>query len=656
MSNRRRMVARLSSLLLGGACFGLSPQPLSFADAVYPMLEKAGCRSCHNPEGVASPTRLRFPEQETPKAPVELFGQSLVELVDQRNPENSILLLKPTKRVAHAGGERIKKGSPEEAALKAWIARLAALSGSDLVAALKFRQEQDAGYGVAPSVVLRRLTHSQYNNTVRDLLRETTAPARQFPPEDFVNGFKNQYQALAVSPLQAEAYAAAAERLAVNAFRRGDSRGLIPCKAAGPDCRVKFIETFGRMAFRRPLEKEEVARYDALFRVERDLLKGAQAVIETMLQSPHFLYWLDQTPNVKWKPYATAARLSYFLWDTMPDDALLDSAARGELNLPESLERVIRRMLGDPKARQGLDEFVSQWLRFDRALSAAREPRLFPFFNRELALAMTEETRRFVADVVWNDKNFMEVFTAGYSFINSDLAAIYKVAAPARHFDRVEFPPEAERAGVLGQALFLTLTSKPEDTAPTGRGLFVREQFLCQQVPSPPPGVDTNLPPVAESKPMTNRERLAAHTTNQLCAGCHSLIDPIGFGFEKFDAIGMRREKAKLLFSAAKPKEVEVELELDTTGSIAGIPDSQFTSPRQLGELLARTRQCQECVVKQVFRYMAGRWDTPADRPLLNRAIEDFRRSKFRFREMLVSLIKGWEFSAGKERYAARNH
>src|SRR5205814_5134934 len=135
---------------------------------------------------------------------------------------------------------------PEEAALQSWIGYLAKLSGAELAEALRYRQEESVGYGVAPKVVLRRLTHSQYNNTVRDLLKDTSNPASQFPPEDYVNGFKNQYQALSVSPILAEAYSRAAERLAANAFRRGDSRGLIPCKPASDDdaaCRTNFIRT-----------------------------------------------------------------------------------------------------------------------------------------------------------------------------------------------------------------------------------------------------------------------------------------------------------------------------------------------------------------------------------------------------------------------------
>src|SRR5262249_2089134 len=157
---------------------------------------------------------------------------------------------------------------------------------------------------------------------------------------------------------------------------RGDSRGLIPCKPATEGdaaCRTKFIQAFGRKAFRRPLEPEEVATHTAVFKTEKTFLAGAQAVIETMLQSPAFIFWIEDTPNPKWRPYAKASRLSYFLWDTAPDEALLDSAAKGELNTSEGIERVTRRMLSDPRAKDGVDEFVSQWLRFDRVTSASRE-------------------------------------------------------------------------------------------------------------------------------------------------------------------------------------------------------------------------------------------------------------------------------------------
>ena len=651
----------IASTLVANAAAQTTP----FVSSLYPILEAAGCRNCHNPTGVASATRLHFPDRDTPLPGIEAFGRSLVELVNRQEPEKSLLFLKPTARIAHTGGERIHPNSPEEAVLKTWIEYLAKLSGPDLEAALKYKKQESAGHGIAATAVLRRMTNSQYNNTVRDLLENTLSPANDFPPEDFVNGFRNQYQALGVSPLLAEVYGAAAEKIAADAFRRGDAHGLIPCKpVAGKEaaCRRRFIESFGRRAFRRPLEPEEVTRYAAIFRTEREFLKGAQAVIEAMLQSPSFIFWMEQTPNPKWKPYARASYLSYSLWNTTPDNALLDAAAQGKLETAADMEAMARRMLDDPRAKDGLDEFVSQWLRFDRVLEASRERRYFPLFNRDLAVSMTEEARRFVGDLVWNDRNFMQVFTASYGFPNSDLAAVYKVNPPARDYDRVTFPPESERAGLLGEALFLTLTSKPDDTAPTGRGLFVREQFLCQNVPPPPPTVDTNLPPVDESKPLTNRQRMAEHANSKVCASCHNLIDPIGFGFEKFDAIGARRERQKLLFYSAGKKLArqtpkEVLLDLDTTARVAGVPNSDFTSPRQLGDVLARTPQCQECIVKQVFRYVAGRPETPADRPALNRAMEEFRNSGFNFRKMEVALIGAREDSLERSPvHVAGNH
>jgi len=653
MTGERRW-ALVLLLLAAGASSAPAQAPVSFSDTLYPVFQKAGCRMCHNPEGVASATRLRFPEEGASKERIDAFGKSLVELVDRQNPDGSILFQKPTARIKHSGGERIKKGSEEEALLKNWIGYLATLTGPELRQALLYKQHEAAGSGAVTHAVLRRLTHQQYNNTVRDLLGEPTGPASQFPAEDYVNGFKNQYQSQSLSPVQAEAYSRAAERVAANAFRRGDSRHLIPCSPDQADCRWQFIRTFGRRAFRRPLQPEEIRRYGALFKAEPDFLKGAQTVIEAMLQSPSFLFWMEQTSIPEWKPYATASRLAYFIWDTMPDDALLDTAARGELNTADDAARAARRMLDDPRARQGLDDFVSQWLRFDRALTAARDQRLFPLFNRDLASAMTEEAKHFIGDLVWNDRSFMEAFTANYSFVNSNLAAVYKVPVPLHEYERVEFPPDQQRSGLLGQALFLTLTSKLEDTAPTGRGLFVREQFLCQHVPPPPPGVDTNLPVLEEARPLTNRERLSAHTTNKSCAGCHALIDPIGFGLEKFDAIGAYRDKQKLLFfpeyhgGPKKPKPREIDLALDTTGVVAGLPDSQFTSARQLGELLARTPQCQECMVKQVFRYMSGRQDTRADVPVIRQAFEDFRNSGFHFKAMVVSLVRQWDFGPGE--------
>ncbi len=624
----------------------VSPAQTSFAQTLYPVLEKATCRSCHNADGVASATRLIFPEPDASPAQIEAFGLSLAALVDRANPAESLLLKKPTNRIAHAGGQRIKQGSEDEKTLQNWVERLAKLTPEELARAVKTREDATAA---RPVVALRRLTHSQYNNTIRDLLNDQSAPANQFPPEDFLHGFKTQYQAQTLSPLLVEAYSTAAERLAHNAFLGGDRRGLIPCKPSAT-CRTRFIREFGLKAFRRPLEPEEQKRYEALFSRETDFYQGAQLFVEAILQSPAFLFRLEETTNPKWKPYVTASRLAYTLWDTMPDAALLASAARGEFAAPQAVETTARRMLADPRAQQALNEFVSQWLRFDRLLTVGKDRRRYPNFNRETAFAMTEEARTFIAELVWNDRDFTNIFTADYSFANADIAAIYGVTAPAKEFDRIRFSVASERAGLLGQTLFLALTAKPDDTSPTARGLYVREQFLCQHVAEPPPGVNTNLPDITEAKPQTNRDRMREHVTNPSCATCHNLIDPIGFGFEKFDAIGARRENFKLRFfgsydgghKTGQPK--SVELPLDTTGFVAGLPDSKFANPRELGAVLARSPACQKCIVKQYFRYTAGRMETAADRTLLRQVMDDFKQSQFRFKELMISLVRAREF------------
>ncbi len=638
--------------------YGAVGQTSLFVDRLYPILTNAGCPNCHNSNGVASGTRLHFPEASSSPERLDAFGRSLVKLVDREHPEESLLLKKPTRRVPHGGGERIKPGSPEEATLISWIRFLAAMPAEDVANALKY-DEAGSAADRRRGAVLRRLTNSQYNNTVRDLLGDQTEPANQFPPEDFVSGFKDQYDSQNLSPLLEEAYGLAAEKLAQNAFRTGDTHHLIPC-SPGPSCQQRFVNEFGRKAFRRPLDDGERRRYAALFGKEKTFLAGAQLVVEAMLQSPNFIFRLDETGTPAWKPYAAASRLSYALWDSMPDTNLLDSAAQGELSSTAQIEATARRMLKDPRAHQAVDEYIAEWLRFDRVLTSSREKRRYPKFSRETAVAMTEEARLFVSDLIWNDRDFMDAFSASYGYANADLASIYGVAAPEQDFARVEFPAQSERAGLLGQALFLALSAKPDDTSLTGRGLFVREQFLCQHVPPPPAGVNTNLAPSTEAHPLTNRERMAEHASNQFCASCHSLIDPIGVGFEKFDAVGARRDQYQLIFYAGhgehqKPK--SVNLTMDTKGYVAGIPDSNFSSPRELGMILAKTPLCQQCMVKQYFRYITGRMETPADTPLIRAVLEDFTKSNFHFQELMISLIRNREgLMNERNEYVASNH
>ena len=628
--------------------------PISFSRTVYPIFEAAQCSGCHSEDGVASATRLHFPEPNASPDTIEAFGITLAVLVDRGDPARSLLLNKPTNRVRHTGGVRIKPNTFEEQALTEWVRYLASVP-DEAVADARAKVATAATPTNEP--LMRRLTHSQYNNTVRDLLGDFSRPADRFPPEDFVNGFKNQLRTQGLPPLLAEAYGGAAEKLALNAFRAGDVNRLIPCtpaQARDAKCRDQFVRTFGLRAFRRPLEPNEFGRYIALFddqaRKSGRFLDGARLVVEAMLQSPKFLFHVEGAGG-KFRDYEIASRLSYFLWDTMPDQSLLDAAAKGELRTSEGLELAARSMLERPAARTALDEFFAEWLRFDRALGSVKDRRRYPEFTPELAAMMVQETRLLLGNLVWNDRNFMDAFTADYSFVNSDLAALYGMPPPAGEFEMVRLPADSHRAGLLGHASFLSANAGPVETSPTARGMFIREQLLCQHVPNPPPGVNTQVPEPSPDHPLPRRGRMQAHVENPTCATCHRLMDPIGFGLENYDAIGRWRDQEEIEFDVAgarrgtPPK--RVQLAIDTTGEIAGLADATFAEPRQIGKLLGQSRACQECVVKQVFRYAFGRVETPADRETIRTAFTTFRDSGFKFKELLVALVRSPQFRDG---------
>ncbi len=487
-----------------------------------------------------------------------------------------------------------------------------------------------------------------------------TRPARRFPPEDYVNGFKNQSAGQTIPPALSEAYAKAAERMADNAFRYGDSGKLVRCQAESPSdaaCAETFVRQFGRRAFRRPLEEDEAQQFKKLFLTEakrsRNFLKGAQIVMEAMLVSPSFLFHTRSGPDGKWEQYAVANRLSYFLWDSMPDEELFRAAERRELATNAGVEKEVRRMLADPRAHEALQEFFTQWLQLDGVVNSVKDRSLFPRYSPEVAAAAVEETHRFLDDLAWNDRNFMDYLTADYSFVNSDLAFLYDVPPPPVEFGRVSLPEKLQRAGFLGQISFLASTSQPGETSPTVRGLFVRERLLCQKVPDPPPGVNTNLPPQSEGNLRNTRERLSMHVSNPACASCHKLIDGIGFGFEHFDAIGRWRDKQRIMYYRTgrdrdqRRNPLETSLAIDSQAEVTGIPGANFSSPKELSRILADKPECRKCVVKQLFRYTFGRPETPADAYLIEEAYHRFEASGFRFRELMLALTLSEQFRKG---------
>ena len=364
-----------------------------------------------------------------------------------------------------------------------------------------------------------------------------------------------------------------------------------------------------------------------------------------MLQSPHFLLRVERGPGGPFEQFEIASRLAYFIWDTMPSDEMLRAAQNGDYGTVEQIEAQARRMLEDPRAKSSMEEFLSQWLRFDRVLAATRDRRRYRQFNAEVAESMVEETRRLFNHLVWEDKNFMEFYTADYTFLSTELAQLYDLPSPSDEYARVNYPADSGRSGVLGHGSFLVGTSKPAETSPTERGLFIRNHFLAQEVPAPPPGVNTALPDIREDAPLTNRQRLQLHLNSESCSGCHRLIDPIGLGFEQYDAIGVFHKTATLQFGGGRPggrdrrEPTTVELEIDSTGYIQGIEGSEFSTPKELGRILAVNEASQKCIVKQLFRYAFGTEESVNDQPVIDGLLDRFRESGFRFRELVVAIV-----------------
>ena len=622
-----------------------------FVNGLYPRLESHNCRACHNASGVASETRLHFPEAGAPSELIERFGATLSALVDRGEPAESLLLTKPTNRIAHTGGPLIAIGSDDEHLLRNWV---------DHLVSLPITNTRDEG-GVERRAYepIRRLTHAQYDNSVRDLLGDRTRPSRNFPPEDYVNGYTNQALSQAITPALAEAYSQAAENLARTAFRYGDESGLIPCEPSEPadrSCALAFVQEFGMRAYRRPLEAPETESLTKLLvnwaAREQSFEAGASMVIEAVLQSPAFLFMAPRGAESPLKQFEIISRLAFALWDTLPDDELFDLASRGELNSEVAINRLARRMLTRSAARDAFDRFFAQWMRFDRLLDSVKDRNRYRNFSSEVAESMAEESRRLFRHLVWNDIDFREFFTADYTFLDDFLTEIYNLPDPVAPFGMTRYPDDSLRGGILGHGTFLAQTGKPINTSPTERGLFVREHFLCQSIPPPPPGVDASLPPLSlGGTPMTARQTMTTlHAAEESCASCHKLVDPIGFGFEHFNTVGAYRQSEPVRVEPTPQQERQglkaetYELPIDSTGYIAGIADSTFRSPREAGRVLAGSVACQKCVVKQLFRYLYGRHETKEDADSLDRAYNRFRESGYLFRELILALVVSEEF------------
>ncbi len=458
--------------------------------------------------------------------------------------------------------------------------------------------------GPAP---VRRLTARQYANTVRDLFPGVTLPEPTILVDPLVAGFENNAQAQTPSALLIEQYQRAAVEVTEAAMQQADL--WLPCASDGgadpQGCGHALLLELGPRAFRRPLDAEQEQVYLGFFDqqlAELGFSVALQLTLQAMLQAPEFIYLIEQTEAAEGEGpapldgYSLATRLSYFLWDTMPDPELFAAAESGELADDDGLLAQIDRMLADPRARVATVNFYRQWFDLDAIDTIALDPATYPDYTPQLRDAMREELERLAEWTVFEaEGSFADLLTSEQTWIDPQLAALYGVDAPAS-WELVSLDA-AERSGILTRAGFLASRAHAVHPSPVKRGVFVLEHLLCQPPPPPPPEVDTNVPEGEANDPKTNRERYQAHTTDLTCQGCHQTIDGIGFGFENYDSLGRWRT-------------LDNGFAVDASGELIGAGqgvDGPFVGALELSDKLASSEVAHRCAVTNYLRWALAR-------------------------------------------------
>ncbi len=491
----------------------------------------------------------------------------------------------------------------------------------------------DAGLPAVPSAT-RRLTREEYDSTVRDLLGDATAPGvSTFPPDEETLGYDDFSDTQAVSPLLAERYLDAAEALAAAA----DPRALAGCGAADgdTDCLIGLLGNFAVRAWRRPLTALERDALVSLFqarRQEEDADTALRTVVTAMLVAPQFLYRLEPSSGAS-RPldgYEQASRLSYFLYGSMPDDALFAAAAADALKTPDQLEAQAQRMMEDPRAAEAIARFGRQWLGVAHLQQLPKAQNLYADFG-ELAPKLQLETDLFVQWVFLRGGVASQLLDAHFTFADPYLADFYGLPAFDGPFSKVDTTGTL-RTGVLTQGAVLAAWAKADQTSPVQRGKLVRTRFLCQEPPPPPGNVLADLAPPTSG---TTRDRFEAHLSNPDCNSCHRLLDPVGFGLERYDAEGHYRlvENDELVRD-------------DGTLVESGDPalDGAFVGGVQLSGKLSQSPSFRSCLVKQTFRYAFGRSEGEADAPALAGIEQGFSDSGWQLNRLLLSLVRSDAF------------
>jgi hypothetical protein len=555
--------------------------------------------------------------------------------------------------LSHGGGDDANSGGSQ-----------GSLDAGDAADAADAASEGDSSGGEVPPPEdpdqvgfsgLRRLTANEYDNTVRDLLFGDDAQAELLLPNDPLTPFDNAYTAQIASQALIEGAdllaADAAERLAEDPTRRDMVIGCVPASPGDETCMRDFVARFGRLALRRPLSDTEIEEFvhgengtDGVLDYaiqDGDFYTGVDSFIRIILQDPQFLYRVEigepvvDEPGVfKLDHFEIATRLSYFIWGSTPDDALLDLAEQGGLGTPEEIRAAASTMLTDDRAIDRIDRFHALWLGY------AQMP-----FAGELADAMREESRALLERVVFTEQRpWYDVFRLDETYVNDALAEHYGLPLPGS--DEPQWVPYdlPQRRGLLAHGSFLSVGGKFNDTSPVQRGLLIRTRLFCQDIPPPPPDVDVDQAPTGA---ICKEDRYAMHREGG-CAGCHGQMDPVGFGLENFDAQG--RYRTNELDNPDTPDD-ESQCVISGQGDLLGT--GTFSGPAELSAIAIEAGLLDRCVVTQLYRYAAGRPVLDElDHAFIDQVVTSVGEGEYRFDDVIVDFVGTHAFGYRREEVA----
>ena len=483
---------------------------------------------------------------------------------------------------------------------------------------------------------MHRLNSAEYNATVQDILGTTLQPANDSWRGGELAGFDNIASVLGVDETQYDRYFSAAQALATELIASQTlSARFVSCGLSDPACAQSGIAAAGLHLFRRPLSPDELGTYQGVYDAARALGDDESAsltlTLQALLSSAEFLYRIELDPqpaSTAAHPlgsYELASRLSYFIWSSAPDDALLQAAADGSLTQPSTLSATVDRMLDDPKSQRFITNFAGQWLGARQVPSHPATPQFYQW-DPVVALSASQEMLSYFGDFLQSGRSWFEFPTADINFVDGGLAYLYGIPTNLAGVEtpkRVEYHDD-QRAGFFGLAGFLALTSLDRRTSPSKRGRWIAGNFLCAEPPPPPPNVpqldaDPNADPDAGADadagvaPALNvRQALEQHRANPMCAGCHALFDPYGLALEQYDAIGVYRTT----YDDGTPIDASTML----PPSEAHPQGQAFQGLDGLSKAVAADPAFGDCLAKKMFTYGMGRITTPSDEPYFQQA------------------------------------